>query len=150
MRWNEGHLPSGKRVLTLLCNPTHEEANLPAISAEGKALQDHGLIGGGDVVIGGTFPTLKKALEEFKPHIFWFAGHGDASMPTGYQCTLGWTTEAGGLQLIEPPDVCNTLLASFDLEGRGTQRIFLSSRGGTPMSAPPFAQRQHFKPSRPS
>lgn len=50
------------------------------VNSEALALQEVGLLPPGEVMQGGSFDDLRAALNDFKPHLFWFSGHGNVQL----------------------------------------------------------------------
>ena len=65
---------------------------------------------------GGSFDDLRSALAAWRPHIFWFTGHGDATTPDGER-TLGFSGVGRTLELLQPVTVANELRAHLTISG---------------------------------
>ena len=62
--------------------------------------QQRALAAQADLSQGATLETVDKLMREYDPHILWFVGHGNAQLAG--ELTLCWTTEDGGMELIDP------------------------------------------------
>jgi len=102
---NRCELPDGRRALVMFCSPSIAPLD---VNSEAEALQKAGLLPPGQVMQGGSFDDLRRALAEFKPHLFWFAGHGNVQLQDGVR-TLGFSSADGTLELLSPAVVANEL-----------------------------------------
>ena len=75
---------------------------------------------------GGSFEQLRCALREWRPHIFWFAGHGDAALSDGER-TLGFSGPDGALELLDPVVLANELRAHLPLSGGNLECAVLNA-----------------------
>merc|ERR1719149_374541 len=97
-------LDDGRKVLVLFCSATVAPLDC---SLEATAPRK-----------GGSFAQLRCALRKHKPHILWFAGHGDAALPDGER-TLGFSGPDGALELLDPVVLATELRDHMKLSGSG-------------------------------
>ena len=65
---------------------------------------------------GGSFDELRHALRIVRPHVLWFAGHGDARQTDGRR-TLGFSSSRGDVELFDPVSVAYELRPYLPLSG---------------------------------
>ena len=111
---NRATLPDGRRALLMFCSPTVAPLDT---SREVTALRDASLLAPDVAVVqGGSLDALRRALREWRPHLFWFAGHGDVGL-SDEQRTLGFSGSDGTLQLFDPLTLASELRAHIPLQG---------------------------------
>ena len=110
---NRATLPDGRRALLMFCSPTVAPLDT---SREVTALRDASLLAADTPVVqGGSLDALRRALREWRPHLFWFAGHGDVGL-SDEQRTLGFSGSDGTLQLFDPLTLASELRAHIPLQ----------------------------------
>mmetsp|Transcript_2900 Transcript_2900/g.8416 ORF Transcript_2900/g.8416 Transcript_2900/m.8416 type:complete len:1395 (-) Transcript_2900:686-4870(-) len=121
---NRTTLPDGRRALFMFCSPLIAPLDC---NPEAKALIAAGLLRAAPPPLsGGSFSDLRQALREWRPHIFWFAGHGDSRMADGAG-TLGFSGADGSLQLFSPAAIASELRQHVPLHGGCLECVVLNA-----------------------
>ena len=90
---------------------------------------------------GGSFSDLRRALEEWRPHLFWFAGHGDTRLVDG-DSTIGFSAPDGALQLVSPAVIAAALRQHRADARRATSEPFLGTFSEPSLQAARAAARR--------
>ena len=102
-----GVLRDGRRFAAVFCSPTIGPL---AYMVEAKQMVDTGVLSSdASLGQGATLHAVQKLMRDFDPHILWFVGHGDAMLAGAL--TLCWTTDSGGVVLIDAR-VCSAVLSA--------------------------------------
>ncbi|EOD30896.1 hypothetical protein EMIHUDRAFT_456421, partial [Emiliania huxleyi CCMP1516] len=126
---NRTTLPDGRRALFMralfmFCSPTVAPLDC---NPEAKALVAAGLLPASPPPLaGGSFSDLRRALEEWRPHLFWFAGHGDTRLVDG-DSTIGFSAPDGALQLVSPAVIAAALRQHVPLHGGDLECVVLNA-----------------------
>ena len=108
----------------MFCSPTVAPLDT---SREVTALRDASLLAADTPVVqGGSLDALRRALREWRPHLFWFAGHGDVGL-SDEQRTLGFSGSDGTLQLFDPLTLASELRAHIPLQGGSLECVVLNA-----------------------
>lgn len=109
-----------------------------ALSQQVRGLQDSGLLPRHPPpAIGVGFEDFRRALRETRPHLLWFAGHGDAALPDG-KPTLAFSGAGGQLETFDPISVAQELKHHLPLYGGCLECVVLNAccTGDGPVGEP--------------
>ena len=119
-------LPDGRRALLLFCSPSRAPLDC---TIEMRRLQAAGLLRADPPPTqGGSFDDLRKALHLVKPHVLWFAGHGDAKQLDGRR-TLGFSGDHGEIELFDPVALALELRPHLPIHGGSLECVVLNACG---------------------
>ena len=102
-----GKLRDGRRFAAVFCSPTIGPL---AYMVEAQQMIATGVLSSdASLSQGATLRAVEKLMRDFDPHILWFVGHGNAVLAGAN--TLCWTTDSGGVVLIDAR-VCSAVLSA--------------------------------------
>ena len=102
-----GTLKDGRRFAVVFCSPTIGPL---AYLVEAQQMLATGVLSSdASLSQGATLRAVEKLMRDFDPHILWFVGHGNAVLAGAN--TLCWTTDSGGMVLIDAR-VCSAVLSA--------------------------------------